>query len=1167
MKLEEVAEGVSVHGLSPIGAAKVRSVKWLGADRIEVVFKSERGLDERILTRADEANLSMASASRPFALDADADQFRLAAEARRIRLAHLFDPYLALTSSAIEPLPHQITAVYGEMLPRQPLRFLLADDPGAGKTIMAGLLIKELALRGDLKRCMIVAPGGLVEQWQDEMIEKFDMNFEIVSRDMVNNAYGGNPFETHDRLILRLDMAARSEDLQEKIKAAPDFDLVICDEAHRMSASYYGNEPQFTKRFKFGKFLGEQTRHLLLMTATPHNGKDEDFQLFLSLLDADRFEGKFREGMRGADPSDLMRRLVKEELYWFDGRPLFPERRAQTVTYELSAAERDLYLAVTDYVREEMNRADRADEGRQRNNVGFALMTLQRRLASSPRAIWRSLKRRRERLEARLEEEKLRAQGRDAALSLLPSIEVPDDLEDLDDLAEEERESLEDAALDTASSAKTLAELQTEIDILKALEGQADKVRNSGEDTKWFQLAEILDQPPVYDPVTRKQKKILIFTEPKDTLEYLQEKVSARLGDPDAVRVIHGGVPRQHRRAAVAAFNDDPAVRVLIANDAAGEGVNLQRGAHLMVNYDLPWNPNRLEQRFGRIHRIGQTEVCHLFNLVAANTREGQVFQRLLEKLEEARKALQGKVYDVLGELFEEAPLHDLLFRAVRYGDDPDVRAKLEQAVDGAVNREHIEELSRRAQLSTETMSATDVEKLRLEMERASAERLQPHYVREFFEEAFRRLGGVMEPREPGRYEILRVPAEVRAYDQYTGKGDPVLERYSRVCFDKADRDGQIKASLIAPGHPLLEAVIGLTLQHYGTALQQGTVLVNELDEGREPKLLVMAEHEVVDGRSNPAGGARTVSKRLDFVLMNERGEAQRAGAAPYLDYRPLEDEETETVDALRSADWLTGDLAERARQFVAEHLVTEHLDVTKERRLAHLDKVEREVRYRLRKEIAFWDGRVGKHQQAVQAGKDERLALRKAQERVDRLTVRLESRLEALKLERALAARAPEVRGGALVVPIGLLRAAQQDDGKPDGMAEDTEETELLAMEAVMAAERAAGRHPVDVSHLNRGWDIESFTEDRHMLMLEVKGRVVGGEEIFVTKNEMLKARNAGAQYHLVYVPVEAGFAHAPVYITDPASKFWDGGSFKDTKRAFRVRDLAAAGEPQPRL
>ena len=301
-----------------------------------------------------------------YAFDADGGLLRLASEAYRIRLAHLFDPYLAVSASQIEALPHQITAVYGEMLPRQPLRFLLADDPGAGKTIMAGLLIKELLIRGDLERCLIVAPGSLVEQWQDEMAEKFGLGFDILTRDQIEASVTGNPFVEKNRLIVRLDMAARSDELKAKLEAAPDWDLIICDEAHRMAASYFGGEVKETQRHKLGKLLGTRTRNFLLMSATPHNGKEADFQLFMGLLDADRFEGRFREGVHKADVSDMMRRLTKEELYRFDGTPLFPERRAYTASYALSPVEADLYQAVTTYVREEMNRADRTGDDKRR---------------------------------------------------------------------------------------------------------------------------------------------------------------------------------------------------------------------------------------------------------------------------------------------------------------------------------------------------------------------------------------------------------------------------------------------------------------------------------------------------------------------------------------------------------------------------------------------------------------------------------------------------------------------------------------------------------------------------------------------------------------------------------------------------------------------------------
>ena len=751
MAFENIRPGSRLRGLDPMGLAEVVQVTQFGPDALNVVFRVDGRVDQRLVMRGEEIGFEFVEAGRTYAFDADGGLLRLASEAYRIRLAYLFDPYIAVTASQIDALPHQITAVYGEMLPRQPLRFLLADDPGAGKTIMAGLLIKELLIRGDLERCLIVAPGGLVEQWQDEMAEKFGLAFDILSRDQIEASRSGNPFAERSRLIVRLDMAARSDELQAKIDASPEWDLVICDEAHRMAASYFSGEVKETRRYKLGKLLGTRTRNLLLMSATPHNGKEADFQLFMGLLDADRFEGRFREGVHKADVSDMMRRLTKEELYRFDGTPLFPQRRAYTASYELSPDEAALYAAVTTYVREEMNRAERSDDGRRRSNVGFALQILQRRLASSPAAIYKSLERRRKRLEERLREELvLRPLG---TASLGRASDLPSyDPDEIDEATGEEAEAAEEQILDEATAALNLDELRAEIEHLKVLEDQAFRLKQSGQDAKWRELISILDDPIIRDPVSGLRRKIIIFTEPRDTLEYLQQKISATVG-ADGVVVIHGGIAREARRAAIAAFNSDPVVRVMIANDAAGEGVNLQRGAHLMVNYDLPWNPNRIEQRFGRIHRIGQTEVCHLWSLCANNTREGEVYRRLLEKLEEARKALGGKVYDVLGELFEGQALRDLLVEAIRYGDLPETKAELFRKVDGVVDVAAIEKLVAERKLTSEGMNPNSVSAIREQMERAQARRLQPHFISAFFREAFSLLGGRIAERETGRFE------------------------------------------------------------------------------------------------------------------------------------------------------------------------------------------------------------------------------------------------------------------------------------------------------------------------------------------------------------------------------------------------------------------------------
>jgi len=583
MRLEELNSGLSLDGLEPSTVATLVAVVPIADGAVQVIYKTPDGmLKDRLLNRGDEAGLSLATTERPWSFEGEGESFKLTVEAKRIDLAFLFDPMMAVHTSNVDPLPHQITAVYESMLPRQPLRFVLADDPGAGKTIMAGLYVRELIMRADARRIVIVAPGSLVEQWRDEMFEKFGLEFRVFSRELESATPSGNPFDDIDHLIVRLDQMARNEELQEKLCIA-GWDLVIFDEAHKLAAHFFGNKLERTGRFKLAEKLGAHTRHLLLMTATPHNGKEEDFQLFLSLLDSDRFYGKFRDGVHKVDTSDLMRRMVKEELVKFDGTPLFPERRAYTVNYQISDIEAKLYEAVTQYVKTEMGKADQLD-GARKGSVGFALTSLQRRLASSPEAIFQSLKRRKERLQRRLREEKLAQRGGQIlAETLAPVLETPDDD---DDLTANEQEQLEESLVDQATAAKTITELEDEIDALIVLENQARDVVSSGLDRKWDELSRILQSDSHMHDAGGRLRKIIIFSEHRDTLNYLNEKIAGVLGSHDAIVTIHGGTHRDDRRKAQALFRSDPETRVLIATDAAGEGVNLQN-ANLMVNYDL----------------------------------------------------------------------------------------------------------------------------------------------------------------------------------------------------------------------------------------------------------------------------------------------------------------------------------------------------------------------------------------------------------------------------------------------------------------------------------------------------------------------------------------------------------------------------------------------------
>jgi SNF2 family DNA or RNA helicase len=1193
-KLEDLQPNAALRGILPDSLVTVVSVQWFGSEALELTYKTPAGkVANELLYRHDEPRVEVVEQGRPWSFDGDGALFRLVSEAHRIRLAHLFDPVLAVHTSLLEPLPHQITAVYEVMLPRQPLRFLLADDPGAGKTIMAGLLMKELVARGDLQRCLVVCPGSLAEQWQDELYRRFHLPFEILTNDKLEAARTGNWFMETNLVIARLDKLSRDESVQAKL-AAPDcrWDLIVCDEAHKMSATFFGGEVKYTKRYRLGQLLSTLTRHFLLMTATPHNGKEEDFQLFMALLDGDRFEGRFRDGVHTTDVSDLMRRMVKEGLLKFDATPLFPERVAYTVPYKLSEAEARLYHEVTDYVRQEFNRAEALQNDKRAGTVGFALTILQRRLASSPEAISQSLRRRRERLESRMRELELQQRGTAAAAALAAGGPLLDaeDVEDLEEAPDNEVEAAEEEILDQATAARTIAELKAEIETLRRLEALALAIRRSGEDKKWRELAGLLGHiftpaaiagrvaegdPPPYGtgagtaPVPSPRQKLVVFTEHRDTLSYLHDRITTLLGRSEAVVVIHGGMGREERMKAQESFRHDPEVQVLLATDAAGEGINLQR-AHLMVNYDLPWNPNRIEQRFGRIHRIGQTEVCHLWNLVAEETREGDVYRTLLEKLEEARRALGGQVFDVLGKLqFEGKALRDLLIEAIRYGEQPEVRARLTRVVANAVDRRQLQDLLAERALAHDVMDASRVQHIREDMERAEARRLQPHYIESFFLEAFRRLGGTVKQREPRRYEVTHVPAPVRNRDRATGIGEPVLPRYERIAFEKAllAPQGQAPAAFMCPGHPLLDATIDLTLERDRDLLRRGTVLVDERDPGTQPRVLFYLEHAIQDASLTRSGERRVVSRRMLYVELGADGTTRNLHYAPYLDYRPLAEGEPDATAILARAEcaWITRALEQQAQGYAVAQVVPEHLAEVRARKLDLIARTEAAVKDRLTKEISYWDHRAAQLKLQEQAGKpNARLNSDEARKRADALQGRLQKRMDDLRLERQIAPLPPVILGGLLVVPAGLIAAMT---GKAVGATTafgsgDTQAAAARARAIVMEVERGLGFEPVDRETEKVGYDVESRVPGTGKLrFIEVKGRVSGAATITVTKNEILYSLNKPEDYILAIVEFLGSDAHRVHYLRRPFHREPDFGV---TSVNYDFAELIArAGEP----
>jgi len=1164
MKLSDVKIGLALTGLEPEKVCTVLAATFLAEGALQVVYSLPDGtVKVRLLGSGEESALSVAEADRPLTFEGDPGSFQLACEAKRIDLAFLFDPMMAVHTSNVDPLPHQITAVYESMLPRQPLRFVLADDPGAGKTVMAGLYIRELIVRADARRILIVAPGSLVDQWREELFGKFGLDFHVFTNSGLGVSPSGNPFEDHNQMIVRLDQMSRNLELQEKLCAA-GWDLVIFDEAHKLAAHYFGSKLEKTGRFNLGEKLGKETRHLLLMTATPHNGKEEDFQLFLSLLDSDRFYGKFRDGVHKVDTSDLMRRMVKEELVKFDNTPLFPERKAYTVNYKLSNLEAGLYESVTSYVQEEMGKAANLD-GQRKSSVGFALTALQRRLASSPEAIYQSLKRRRKRLTDRVREEKMGIRGRQILAETVQSTEIPDDD---DDLTADEQETLEETLVDEASAAKTVAELEGEILILTDLENRAKEVVGSGQDRKWEELSKLLQNSPEMHDADGRQRKIIIFSEHRDTLNYLQAKIAGVLGSQESIVVIHGGTNRDERLKAQSLFRSDKEVRVLIATDAAGEGVNLQC-ANLMVNYDLPWNPNRMEQRFGRIHRIGQTEVCHLWSLVAKETREGAVYHRLLDKLATECEALKGKVFNVLGDVFEERSLRDLMIEAIRYGDQPEVRARLSKRIDSAFDHEHLKSLLNRNALNEQAMSPEQLFSIKEEMERAEARRLQPFFVRSFFMKAFNSLGGSIYEREAERYEITRVPLEIRERDRrITGRNrreqEPVLKRYDRVCFDRAfikpvDRPALARAELIHPGHPLMLSVTDLILEKNTNLLRQGAVFLDNNDAQNEPWVLFLLTHEV------KSSDGLVISKRIQFVRVNQDGSAAFAGWAPHLDFEPFPPSDKSKLTELLKSPWISAELEQKAIGLAAGTLVPEHFREVSSRRIQHVDRTLKAVHERLTKEIDYLSDREIKLKEDKAAGKDVRLQIDTISKNLQDLQYRLDIRKRELNAMRQVQNGSPVVLGCALVIPAGLFRQLNGESPAQDSV--DTAaraKIERIAMRAVMEKERAKGHEVKDVSAEKCGWDVSSYPPringvQPDPLHIEVKGRAAGADTITVTHNEITYALNQADKFILAIVFVNPDDSvDGPHYIPNPFHKEPDWGA---SSVNYSIEQLLALG------
>lgn len=784
------------------------------------------------------------------------------------RLQHYLQYYILKTeekysqsrargNKKIMPLPHQIEAVYSRMLQSPQVRYLLADDPGAGKTIMSGMLIRELIARQAAERVLILVPPLVLKQWQEELKEKFGEDFTIVNRSLLNSSSEINPFEAHDKIIASLYWAAREEIKSFIMKA--NFDLVIVDEAHKMAAYTHGVKKRKisrTKIYQLGEGLLRHAEHCLLLTATPHKGDKENFRHLMSLVDHDIFSRMNTGDSIYEKSNPFVIRRLKETMKNFDGTPLFPKRTTKTIAFDLSYEEQELYEEVTAYAREHFNRAKQNNKP----NVAFAMMILQRRLSSSIEAIYLSLKRRKEKLEELLESE----------LTTVKSIEPFE----YDELSIDEQEEVEEQ-IEGETDVIDIEELRVEIAILSDLVHKAERLVYQDVEVKYAELERTLFGE---DGLISKGEKILIFTESKDTLYYLERKLLKHV--PEITKIV-GNFSMDQRREQVEKFRND--VQIMLATDAGGESINLQF-CNQMINYDIPWNPNRLEQRMGRIHRIGQKNEVFIFNLVASNTREGDVLIRLLNKMDQMREDLgQDQVYDFIGEVLEEnnIDLANLMERAISGRENLD---ELIATMEKTLSDEHkrLLELAKQERLDD---SSFDLPGARRAYQEISISSMPPRVYGEFAVKQFETSRIKLNFSQDNKIvRIDRFPKNIR---ELIKRKKYVLRTDESLRFALSASKQTEEISLIANDHPIQKLAMELASQE----LQQVALpICNVKVYVSEPLTIELSQVSVVDGNS------RELEQEL--MLLAKRASGEFIQIDPYLIFqKPFQFESTGAIE------------------------------------------------------------------------------------------------------------------------------------------------------------------------------------------------------------------------------------------------------------------------------
>lgn len=1112
--VEQLAEGTILEGPYFGEPVRVLLAKARGT-RLEIVAEgvnTKQTWKKLLKVEEFERSVIIKSTGGMATLTGDARRFRLAAEAHRIRLAYQYDPHFAVSVSQVDPLPHQLDAVYNRLLSQPSIRYLIADDPGAGKTIMGGLLIKELKFRGLAEHILIVTPANLTDQWRREMHDKFGETFNVINRATVNAAYGRNIWEDTHQAICSIDFVARNDEIQSQMRDTR-WDLIVVDEAHKMAAYKYGNKTKTTARYELGAFLAERTDHFLFLTATPHKGDPDNFALLLQLLDRDLYvTGDILAEASSRDENRIMCRRLKEDMKKFNGEPCFPTRHVETLEYLLQggdggipdeATELGLYNAVTNYVTHHFQRA--VSEGNR--NVGLALTVLQRRLASSLAAIRSSLERRLKRLKDLKKLGQLRKQMEQQG-------ELPEDLDDLDDMDERERWRLEDDLVERLTLAQNMAELDTEIEELQRLVALAKRTQREAVETKFEQLREVIGKH-----LAGTKEKLLVFTEHKDTLDYLVSKLTD-LGF--RVTQIHGGMPLQSRIDAEREFFES--AQIMVATEAAGEGINLQFCA-LMMNWDMPWSPVRLEQRMGRIHRYKQEREVMIYNLVAKNTREGEVLGTLLRKLERMREALgSDRVYDVIGDIIPTPKLDQLMRDWLSQR-----RTMAEILADPALELRPADVDAIRADMENKALGSRyiDMSKLAEDMQRSREERLMPEYIERFFVEAYRLLGGTINPargHNSGIWTITQVPVALRtAPESIERRFGKIGKTYPKITFDKERIIGYSDIEFVGPGHPLFEMLIDRILTECGDALRSGAIFLDP--DANESSALWLLQGAVEDGRGTVVGrrlfGVRRQGDRCSpsqpYALLDLKCPDGDPPAAP-----------SEVMDAATDEDAVI--------DWSLENVLEPYFGEIQERCQRELSIKEKYIRKSLQHLITTSNRKINKYDAQLRDFRDPNdpkalhIKGNRAQEaeRRDKLTQRRDARLASIEQEKHLSDKPPEIIGVAAILPLAV------DDPKLGGMRRD-DEVEAVAVEVTVNYERAQNRQPVSVEKENCGWDITSLKGGQVARYIEVKGRA-GDGAVALTENEWIKAQRFRQDYWL-YIVTDCKTDPKLHMIQDPAS------------------------------